>query len=358
MKIVLVGIYPPPIGGVSVHIKRLYQNLMEKKEEVTLFAQNHVLHGKREPGIFQFQDRKAFYRKAMEADIVHFHQIDLKLFYTVALLRLCHKRLFLTVHNERTFFGFEKRSRWEQKKLLLYLRMFDRVICMTGKVKKTFAEKGMPKNRVMPIPAYIHPLVDVNAPRNREIDTFVGDADFAICANGRISLEVKPEIYGIDMMVELMRVLGRKYNVKLVLLLPDKSGRGKREQAYFKRLLKKREEYGLVERILIKEVEEFDFTSILPLFDIYIRPTNTDGFSLSISEALHLGVPVVASDVCRREEGTILFRNRDQEDFNQKVEAVIKDCDTYKQRTRALKVKDYFELLYQDYKKMVSRHSK
>ena len=41
--------------------------------------------------------------------------------------------------------------------------------------------------------------------------------------------------------------------------------------------------------------------------DAYVRPTYRDGDSISVREAISLGVPVVASNVGTRPEGTLLF---------------------------------------------------
>ena len=49
--------------------------------------------------------------------------------------------------------------------------------------------------------------------------------------------------------------------------------------------------------------------------DVVIRATNTDGSSLTVLEALSLGVPVVASDCAERPRGAVLFRTRDRSDL-------------------------------------------
>ena len=53
--------------------------------------------------------------------------------------------------------------------------------------------------------------------------------------------------------------------------------------------------------------------------DLVVRPTNTDGDSLSIREAIFLGKPVITSDVVERPDGSILHRNRDVDDFEEKI---------------------------------------
>ena len=54
-----------------------------------------------------------------------------------------------------------------------------------------------------------------------------------------------------------------------------------------------------------------------------VRPTCTDGFGVSIQEAITFGCPAVASDVCQRPTGTVVFKNRDMEDFERKVRSIL-----------------------------------
>jgi len=53
------------------------------------------------------------------------------------------------------------------------------------------------------------------------------------------------------------------------------------------------------------------FGPLLVRSDVVVRPTATDGDSVSVREALAVGVPVVASDVCSRPEGVRVFPTRD-----------------------------------------------
>jgi len=85
------------------------------------------------------------------------------------------------------------------------------------------------------------------------------------------------------------------------------------------------------QRISDKQIEEnFLFQTkpcqmypIIMKSDLFLRPTNTDGDAVSIREALHFKVPAVASDVCPRPEGTILFKCRDIDDLTSKVKEVL-----------------------------------
>jgi glycosyltransferase involved in cell wall biosynthesis len=55
--------------------------------------------------------------------------------------------------------------------------------------------------------------------------------------------------------------------------------------------------------------------------DLFVRPTLADGDSLSVREALGLGVRVVASDVGRRPVEATLFRAGDPADLCRAIEA-------------------------------------
>ncbi len=50
-----------------------------------------------------------------------------------------------------------------------------------------------------------------------------------------------------------------------------------------------------------------------------MRPTLSDGASVSIQEALFFVISVVASDVCERPNQVILFKSRNVLDFTEKI---------------------------------------
>jgi hypothetical protein len=54
-----------------------------------------------------------------------------------------------------------------------------------------------------------------------------------------------------------------------------------------------------------------------------IRPTNTDGDSLTIREGLYLNKIVLASDVVQRPEGTKLFKTRNAMDLFEQMKLLI-----------------------------------
>jgi glycosyltransferase involved in cell wall biosynthesis len=57
--------------------------------------------------------------------------------------------------------------------------------------------------------------------------------------------------------------------------------------------------------------------------DVFVRPTYADGDSLSVREALALGLPVVASDAAPRPSGVTVCRSGDVGDLVAKLSTVL-----------------------------------
>ena len=122
------------------------------------------------------------------------------------------------------------------------------------------------------------------------------------------------DLYGFDMCVELCDFLRSTYpDVGLIFCLPDVGDRD-----YLVCMQRRIKELGLAQSFLIVN-EKVEYYPILARCDLLVRPTNTDSYGVSVAEALYLGVPAVASDVCERPAGTVVFRSRDSEDFKRKV---------------------------------------
>jgi len=54
-----------------------------------------------------------------------------------------------------------------------------------------------------------------------------------------------------------------------------------------------------------------------------VRPTLWDSFGISVAEALHFNVPVIASNVCQRPERAVTFAVGDGKGFVRKMRSVL-----------------------------------
>lgn len=88
--------------------------------------------------------------------------------------------------------------------------------------------------------------------------------------------------------------------------------------------------------------------------DMFIRPTNTDGDALSIREALTLKKPAIASNVCKRPEGTVLFENRNIDDLYSKTIRMIDNYEKHKALIEDIKFEDNAVKVLKVYKKVLN----
>jgi len=79
---------------------------------------------------------------------------------------------------------------------------------------------------------------------------------------------------------------------------------------------------ALEDRILLRQ-GDIEFSGVLKLCDLFVRPSSTDGDAVSVREALWLGIPTIASDAVPRPAGVVVFQNRDANDLASKILANV-----------------------------------
>jgi glycosyltransferase involved in cell wall biosynthesis len=115
----------------------------------------------------------------------------------------------------------------------------------------------------------------------------------------------------------LHRLKNNYPNVKLLFALA-KIG----DQNYFQKIREKIEQLQCTDQIYFLTGQK-ELWPLLKDADLFVRPTLSDSFGISVAEALLFGTPAIASDTCIRQKGTILFKTGDQVDFFKKVEEVL-----------------------------------
>lgn len=71
--------------------------------------------------------------------------------------------------------------------------------------------------------------------------------------------------------------------------------------------------------LLFEGLSALDFQEVIKVSDVYLRPNSVDSYGVAVAEAIEAGVKVVASDVCARAEGCILFNSSSKSDFENKI---------------------------------------
>jgi glycosyltransferase involved in cell wall biosynthesis len=154
------------------------------------------------------------------------------------------------------------------------------------------------------------------------------------------------DLYGIDLLIELMNKVIKKINVGLIFLLPIIQ-----DELYFGKLNEKINEYGLNSNILFIH-ENIDGPSLWNVADLVIRATSTDIVSMMMYEALMCGTPVLASDSVERAPEVTLFKNRDVDDLVAKTLEILNNKEKYSEKLRNIKIPNSASAYLEFYKKL------
>jgi glycogen(starch) synthase len=311
----MIGPYPPPYGGISVHVALAQGEL--RREGIDCQVVNI---DRRAPGSDLYirikggQDlARIVFHHARRGWMPHVHING----HTVKgwLIALAcgiagypAAARLLTIHSGMTptFLAGGK-----QRKLLARLSCspYQRIICVSHEIRMALDASGVASEHLAVLPAYLAdprkpiPLSDIFKQWLQSHSPLLSTA-----------LSFRPE-YGFDVLLAAMQELRR--NLPALGLLVIGGGEG------FEAAKKQIAELGLEDSILlIGEVPHELCLSLIASSDEFVRATRADGDSIAVREAHALGIPVVASDVCHRPAGTVLFRNGDAAD----LAAVIENC--------------------------------
>lgn len=315
LPIILIGPYPPNIGGVSTHIVRLVPLLTAKGHGVSVLSVNKTATNTNDikyippvllPFILLFKPKS----------VLHFHVDSLSHLVVALFLKIRHPT-YLTIHNNRYPTTMKDRSVRNRIKWLC-LSSFKKIICVNS-VTQQFLQNRLNNLHNAVIPAFLPPP-EIDDTSIESVKKW--GAQFRHVLSGyayRLSFYQDQDLYGIDMMVNLMKELKqRKFRVGLVLLI------NLEDNPYLDKIRQDIEEFNLIDSVLLLDIKSgYDAVALWKYSDIYLRPTNTDGNSISIQEALSVGTSVVTSDCVERPKACLLFKDRDLEDFTEKVRSLI-----------------------------------
>ncbi|MEO8109972.1 MAG: hypothetical protein ABI594_08075 [Ginsengibacter sp.] len=271
---------PPPIGGISIHVKRLLDSL-EKEPRIKA----EVLDYSKEKNLFDIL------RKIFNSKIIHIHLSKKKhRLFMVCLFKVLFKKVIVTYHGKYDF---------ENNLDILSLRLCDAAIVLNQFSYNHALKKLAKHNKIYQIGAFIPPQENSITPLIFTLKERIVllkkkcEIIFSANASGYVLDSFGKEIY---MGSELLNFFGDNKN--LGLIFSDPSG------AYANFFIENNIE--VPGNVLIIN-ESHDFVNVLKYSDALIRATTMDGDSLSVKEALYYGLPVFASDVVDRPDGVILF---------------------------------------------------
>ena len=307
MRILLIGPYPPPHGGVSVHVSGIDQQLTAGGVRCQVLNTNQIRLGLG----FGIE----LLRHAWQGWTLHLHTNGHNwrswlLAMGCGLAGQSGEGCILTLHSGMSPAYLAAAAVWRRRLAGLTCLLYTRVICVSPGIRAAIVSLGVPSQRTEIVPACLkterpqvalEPLLRAWIGRHRPLFS--------------TALFFRPE-YGFDLLVDGLARLRDRYPSFGCLVMGSGEQRVEAEGRIH--------EMGFEENILIVgDVVHDVCLKLMSMSRVFIRPTLEDGDSISVREALALGVPVVASRVGMRPDGVLLFRAGDVDDMVSQIELAL-----------------------------------
>lgn len=330
-KILLIGPYPPPYGGVSMHIKRL-KALFSGEFDIDIVDESR----ESKKGIFNLRSLNIFkyLYKVLKTDTVHIHSGKF-LFRMLHFLAasLFFKKKIITVHGYEPGRGANIRPMDRA-----ILNKCNKVIFVSKELADAFKVKQYIINEAF-LPPDVSNEAEIPAAVASWIEQRKTEGYKTCIANAwRLDKHEDEDLYGLDLCI-MAAQKNKEDGIKAATIFVVSDGSGVIKTEQYKKMIN---EFSLENCFLIWEAP-LSFIKLIMNTDIVLRPTNTDGDALTVREGLFLGKPVIASDVVIRPAGTKLFKTRDAGSLAQAIAETLKEEQKGTMDSQAASLRYYVE---------------
>jgi glycosyltransferase involved in cell wall biosynthesis len=303
VKILLIGEFPPPYGGISVHVAGIHKELTAAGIPCRVLDTSRV----RDPAKFT----AALLRAVRQGWTPHLHTNGHNpkswlVAFACGLAGRVRRGGVLTLHSGLAPGYLDSASTWRRWNVARTCSLYGRVLCVSPAIQRSLESLGVPRKQTEIAPA----CLAVNLPH------VVLDADLLAWTEEHqplfsTALFFRPE-YGFDLLVTALA----KFRIRHPSFGCVVMGSGERQAEALKLVSDAGLESNL---LLLGDVEHDTCLALMSRSDVFLRPTLADGDSISVREAVSLGVPVVASRTGTRPAGAILFEPGNVEDMLSKL---------------------------------------
>lgn len=311
-KLLLVGPFPPPHGGVSVHVATLQELLL--KSGIPCRVLNISRDAPRSDSYVSIRGSLHFaillLRYSFEGWSLHVHinGHNVKSWLvalTAGLAGMIGRRArgaMLTIHSGMSP-AYLNSGRFARFLAWATCGFYRHIIGVNSEIAAELRALPVPAERIEILPAFLStPAALRQLPDGFEEWSQTHDPVLST------ALFFRPE-YGFEVLVQAIGELRRKHPRLGCVVMGDSESRPEGLQPHV---------------FAIGDVSHESCLAVIARSDVFVRPTFSDGDAISVREALALGTPVVASDVVPRPKGTLCFKTGDATDLASRIESLLR----------------------------------
>lgn len=295
------------IGGVSTHVKRLIPRLEEAGIEYSL-SSHRLSSNKQFEMILMIVWLFSLLFKRYTG-LIHFHKSFgwYQYVYWFLFSKINSKKIFITLHNSTliSYTGLKLRI------ALFFLRntKYLKLIVVSNKVYDLLKAENI---ECILLPAYIpasdHEEITLASKKRLFL--------YSVYIGNKSNLN---SIYGFDIALSLLKLFKDDLSMLFMIGNKDKSDIDFIEHSI--------NSYGLSKSVTI--IYNRSLVSYVRNCEFLLRPNRSDGYALSLEEALDQNVIPIASDVSARPKGTLIFDNF--KDLVKRVKEVLEMSNAQKE---------------------------
>lgn len=299
-RVVVLGPLPPPLGGVSVHVQRVGA-LLQQQANVVCHINTCVEYRYRFLMLYLLKVTLLLLR--FRPHELHLHTLYLSNSLSELCLIMLVKRMLcfevvLIEHDCRHVYQRSKLWRDTLRRLLPHV---SKHIFIGNLTLKSYQDNDLCVAQSWSVQsAFIPPDItqeqSIMASYPSTLFYFMHTHKPIVLANAfQLSLLDGKDLYGFDQCLKVLRQLKEAHqNIGWIFAMSQIG-----DQAYYDQLMCSIKRYQLQDRCYFL-IGHHQLWPLMRCVDLFVRPTLSDGASVSIEEALWAGKPVVASDVCLR----------------------------------------------------------
>ncbi len=302
MRVLQLGPYPPPHGGVQTNLVAIRNYLLQHGSTAPVI--NLTRHRRADSDdVYYPRNAKELLQMLvhLEYDVVHLHiggnLTNRLLGLALVCVNMPGAKAVLTFHSGGFPSSAEGMDIGPRSLAGFVFRRFDRLIAVNTEIEKFFVRCGASPSKIRMIWPHSLAAPPQDTPMPEPVQQFFDSHEHVLLTVGLL----EPE-YDLELQID---VLEQFPGVGLLII-----GSGSLEAGLRTMIASK--PYGK-DILLAGDVPHASTLRAIQQCDVLLRTTHYDGDSISVREALHLGTPVIASNNGMRPGGCDLVPACDEE---------------------------------------------
>ena len=318
MRVLQLGPYPPPEGGVNRNMLAIREELRKRGHQCLIVAAAKSSKVVPEPDVYHPQTPLTLigWLKRLRYDLLHLHvggEISPRVVGLIAACALFGRGKSILSFHSGGYPLSEKGQAAKKNSIRGFIfRRYKRIIAVNPLIAEMFERYGVKREKIRVIYPFVHRKPDENVQIPAPLKDFAERHTPFLLTVGLLE-----DDYDLFLQIDAMEQVLEKFPEAGLMIV----GSGSLEEKLKKAIAEK----PYRDRIFLTgDVEHKYVLHLINDCDILLRTTKFDGDAISVREALFLNTSVIATDNGMRPEGVDLIPTGDAEALIEAIEKAAK----------------------------------